>query len=415
MKMILGAWLLAIVSLQAKTEIQAFGEMPSDTRDQLGDTIGGIGSGLVYDTKTDTFFCIADRGPGDGTLPYRPRYVKVKIKQDGKKLIPEVVESVLFRDAEGREMTGLIPNDRQADTPRMKDGRTSLDPEAIALAPDGTLYVTDEYGPYLYQFQQDGKFIRRITLPEAFRPKNDSGKLDFTPDSPIVFGRNINQGPEGLSLLPDGKTAVLAFQSGLMQQGGHSSPVTNLLFLDLTTGKPIAQYLYSFATQLPGSDRELKVERLSVNDILTLDATRFLVLERDGAGRDGREEPSVARYKAVWLIDTTNATNVLETDPADAKPVEKQLVFNLPALVPDPKTLSAKWEGIALLAPPKGRDVELMMTADNDFLSPVIHHDGQEYPFPRAKDTVPGQFFKIKAELPEKSGATPDALPKSKL
>ncbi len=402
MKAIIGAWLLAAVSLQAEAVIEASGELPSNTLDQLGDTVGGIGSGLVYDPKTDLYFCIPDRGPGDGTLPFRPRFVKLRITQDGDKLKPKVVESVLFRDEAGREMTGLIPTDLVANVPRMADGRTCLDPEAIALAKDGTLYVTDEYGPFLYQFQPDGKLIRRITMPEAFHPREDQGKLNFTADAKLVSGRNINQGPEGMCLLPNQKRVALAFQSGLVQQGGRRSTATNILILDLASGKPVAQYAYPFATHIPGTKEPLDLERLSVNDIVALDDTHFLVLERDGSGRDGSKNFSRAKYKSVWAIDTTNATNLLKRKAEQPRAVEKTLLFNLPALVPNPKILSAKWEGLAIIPPTSDHEVTLMMAADNDFLNPVIHQDGKEFPFPRAKDAVPSQFFKIRAELPKK-------------
>lgn len=40
------------------------------------------------------------------------------------------------------------------------------------------------------------------------------------------------------------------------------------------------------------------------------------------------------------------------------------------------------------------------MTADNDFLAPVIQEDGKSYVFPRAEDAVPTQFYKIRVDLP---------------
>lgn len=401
MKALLSACLLAIASVQAGVVIEANGELSTGALDQWGDTVGGIGSGLVYDKASDLFYCIPDRGPGDGTLPFRPRYVKIKLTQKGDQLIPEVVESVIFRDKAGREMTGLIPTDLKADVPQMIDGRVCLDPEAIALASDGTIYVTDEYGPFLYQFQRDGILIRRITLPEAFRPRTAEGKLDFTPDAQLVSGRNINQGPEGMCLLPGEKTAVLAFQSGLMQDGGRTAPHTNILFVDLATGDAQAQYRYVFETKIPSTDTPLEAGKVSVNDIVALSPTRFLVLERDGTGRDGSEKPAPAAYKSVWIVDTSDATNLLKNDSKTVQPVKKTLLFNLPALVADNKSLSAKWEGIALVPPISDRAVTLIFTADNDFLSPVIHEDGENFPFPRVKDSVPSQFYKIRADLPE--------------
>jgi len=387
--------------LHASAEIVAAGELPADARDQFGDTVGGIGSGVIYDATTDTLLCIPDRGAGDGTIPFRPRYIVLKATKSGEKLDLKVVESILFRDEEGREMTGLIPDDPEATTPRMKDGRTCIDPEAIAIAPDGTLYVTNEYGPDLYQFQRDGKLIRRIAMPEWYRPKTAADKIDFTAEAQLATGRNINQGAEGMALMPDGKTVALAFQSGLMQDGGHASPLTRILLLDLQSGEPVEEYYYPIATHLPGTDTPLKPDDLSVNDLIALDAHTFLILERDRFGRTGTKTPTPAAFKAVWLVDTSKATNLLKKSEGTPTPVTKTLLFNLPALVKDPGQLAAKWEGMALLAPVKDGKYTLMMTADNDFLTPEVHQDGKVYPFPRAEDAVPTQFFEISGELPQ--------------
>ncbi len=383
--------------LHAHPLIEANGELPADARDKHGDTLGGIGSGMVYDEKSDVYLAISDRGPGDGTMPYRPRYVAMKIAQEGDKLKPTVLDFWILKDEAGREMTGLIPNDSASPLPRMKDGRTCIDPEAIALAPDDTLYITDEYGPYLYQFQRDGKMIQRIELPADFQPKNKEGKLDFTDKAELVSGRNINQGPEGMCLLPDGTTAALAFQSGLIQDGGRGAGISKILLLDLATGKPKAMYNFLASAELSG----VPAENLSVNDLACIDATRFLLLERDNRGRDGAAQPGTPLFKSVWLLDTGKATNLLEKHSA-VVPVEKQFVFNLVDLIKDPSRLSAKWETITIVPPSNTKEVTLLMAADNDFLTPVIYEEGREYPFPRTEDAVPMQFYKIQVKLPEK-------------
>jgi hypothetical protein len=392
---------LALAPIQAQTTIQAFGELPANTRDHYGDTIGGIGSGITY-AGHDFFICTTDRGPGDGNLPYSPRCVTLQIEQIGNRLSPKIVDSAIYRDKQGRAMTGLIPDDPNASTPRMKDGRTCIDPEAIAFAPDNTIYVSDEYGPYLYQFQRDGRMIRRIALPEIFRPKIASGKTDFRASAPLVSGRMADRGAEGLCLLPGGKTAALIFQNGTIQDRGLHSPYTRIVLLNLATGKCTGMYLYPFATRLPGTTKPLKVEELSVNDMLALDATHFLVLERDGLGRNGTTKSDPARYKAVWLTDISHATNLL-VHPTSPELARKTLLFNLPAVVAEPKKLSAKWEGITLMQPPKNGKVTLMMSADNDFLTPTIYDSGTSYKFSSVVHPVPSQFFKISSTLPQKN------------
>lgn len=378
--------------------IEASGELSSDAVDAGGDTVGGIGSGIVYDRARDAYLMLSDRGPGDGTLPYRPRIAILKIAQEGATLRPRVVDTVVLKDGAGRAMTGLIPDESEAEIPMMKDGRTCIDPEALALAGDGRLFVTDEYGPFLYEFRSDGIMVRRIALPDEFSPREASGKRNFADSAALVSGRAINQGPEGMCLLPGEREAALIFQSAAVQHGGKAAGTTRLVILDLASGKPSAIYRYELSADQAGA----KAEELSVNDLVAIDGSRFLVLERDGKGRDGAADHPLAGYKSVWLVNTKNATNLVGARPgADAVPVSKTLLFNLATLVKTPATLAAKWEGIALIPPSDESQLTLMMTADNDFLSPTIHEDGESRPFPRAEDAVPTQFFKIRVPLPK--------------
>jgi hypothetical protein len=392
------AALLPLANLAASPVVEATGELPATVRDRHGDTVGGIGSGIIYDAKNDVYLMLSDRGPGDGTLPYRPRFAVLRISQEGDRLIPQLVETVIFKDENGRPMTGLIPDDPASELPKMKDGRTCIDPEALALSGDGRLYVTDEYGPFLYEFQRDGTMVRRIALPEEFLPREASGRLNYTDQAKLVSGRAINQGPEGMCLLPGEAQAALIFQSALVQHGGKPAGTTRILILDLASGKPAALYRYDLSPDEAGKP----ADKLSVNDLVALDDRRFLVLERDGQGRDGARNPEPAVYKSVWVADTRHATNLLESTPgAPEVPASKTLLFNLATLVKDPQNLAAKWEGIAVIPPSDDGDVTLMMTADNDFLAPTIHEEGKTYPFPRAEDAVPTQFFKIRAPLPK--------------
>ncbi len=201
-----------------------------------------------------------------------------------------------------------------------------------------------------------------------------------------------------MCLLPDGKTAALIFQSGSVQDGGKSSGRTKIVLLDLASEQATATYWYTMTPE-PFS---VKPAKTSVNDLLALDANRFLVLERDGSGRDGRKSPPLARYKSVWLADLRDATNLLDSKTSPAQPVKKTLLFNLVDLVTDPATLSAKWEGITLIPPITDDSATLLMTADNDFLTPEIHDGPEVHQFPRADDAVPTQIYKIHVPLPEK-------------
>jgi Esterase-like activity of phytase len=400
----------------AEVKLQAYGEIAASARDSLGDTIGGIGSAITYDERTKSVFLMPDRGAGDGTIAYTPRCYRFRITPragDAARLDARLEETIIFRDANGRPFTGLLAD--KAHKPE-RDGLRCLDPEAIAIAPDGTLYVSDEYAPALMHFDRSGRLLDEIALPEWYRPRDKKGSLDYSTSSRTISGRDENRGAEALGILPGGKRAVLVFQSALVQDGGKPAGTTRMLIVDLRSGKPIAEYAYPFGPSLTG------FENLSVNDLAVVDAHTFLVLERDGFGRSGPFKNPKARYKAVWVVDTRGATNLLKlrdrpydqqpsspafkplTRSADVRFVKKTLLFNLPDLLPQLgmplSQLSAKWEGIALLPPKSKREFHLLMTADNDFLSPVLRFDGKTTRFPRAVDSVPTQFFEILAQRP---------------
>ncbi len=205
-----------------------------------------------------------------------------------------------------------------------------------------------------------------------------------------------------MSISPDGKTIAAIFQSGLMQDGGHTSPTTRLIVLDLETGRPLASYAYAFAESVPSTGKKLGIRDLSVNDLISLGDSKFLVLERDGFGRDGTMKHKRATLKSVWFADAAGAdqpARIQERPRADEK---KRCSSTSPTSHPILKSSRRSGRASVSCRHRRGQHLTIMMSADNDFLTPVIHEDGKSYPFPRTKDSVPTQFFKIRADLPEK-------------
>ncbi|HVE16319.1 MAG TPA: esterase-like activity of phytase family protein, partial [Chthoniobacterales bacterium] len=300
------AAMLAASALRAEATLQAYGEIPASAKDSLGDTIGGIGSAIAYDPKTGDVFMMPDRGAGDGTIDYRPRCYRIKITPSAKNpkhLDCRVEETILFRDRKGRPFTGLLSDTSATPT---RNGRRCLDSEAISIAPDGTIYVSDEYAPALLQFGRDGRLLREIPLPDWYRPRDRQGTIDYR--AKTVTGREENRGCEAMGILPDGKHAVMILQSALVQDGGKSGGTSRVLILDLRTGQPTAEYAYAFADPTAWHPA-LKFKDLSVNDLTVVDKHTLLVLERDDLGRDGPLVHTTARYKTVWKVDLRGATN----------------------------------------------------------------------------------------------------------
>ena len=146
-----------------------------------GDTVvrnGGFGSGMAKSPRDpDVFWLLTDRGPN------------VNGANSGEKIFPnpEFAPQVgIFRHTEGQlvregtitlktqagfPITGL-PNPvgfgGTGETPLDLDGNllpldpTGMDPEGLAIAPDGTFWVSDEYGPHIVHFAADGRTIERI-------------------------------------------------------------------------------------------------------------------------------------------------------------------------------------------------------------------------------------------------------------
>lgn len=61
-----------------------------------------------------------------------------------------------------------------------------MDSEGLAINDDGTFWVGDEYGPYVWLFDSNGTIISAIRPPEAIIPKRN-GSDSFSADSPPAY------------------------------------------------------------------------------------------------------------------------------------------------------------------------------------------------------------------------------------
>ena len=112
------------------------------------------------------------------------------------------------------------------DLPVAANGHVSLDDEALAFAGDGSFWIGDEYGAYVYHFTAGGKMLVVTRPPGAFIPMR-GGAENFSANSPPhgqkydvgnpQSGRQDNQGFEGMSITPDHKHLLAITQSALMQ------------------------------------------------------------------------------------------------------------------------------------------------------------------------------------------------------
>lgn len=253
-----------------------------------------------------------------------------------------------------------------------------LDPEGIRLSNDGKhVYITDEYGPYVYQFDRTtGQRTNTYTLPANFAIANLTAQ-GATEISGNTSGRVANKGMEGLAITPDGKTLVGFEQSPLIQDGGDGGRANRIVTIDTLTGNT-HQYAYdNFVSS--------KNKSYNSSEMLALNDHEFLVLERDGKGLgDG----SNAALKQIYKVDISGATDVsglsgeaalLAKAPTKSLFLDIKSVLNANGITDD--LIPAKLEGMAF-----GEDVTidgilkhtLYIANDNDFLA--TSPDGKSNP-----------------------------------
>jgi len=157
----------------AKIVLLATGTIPGDSTDLSGlkdnlpdgtphNRLGAMGSGIAWTGDGNRYVMIADRGPKDGAVPFRCRFHVFDIPvKAGEAIKPRLLSTTLLTGPAGKPYIGLA----SAFGEGAKDG-LRLDPEGVRMARNGNLFVSDEYGPFVIEFDRDGKQIRLLKVPD---------------------------------------------------------------------------------------------------------------------------------------------------------------------------------------------------------------------------------------------------------
>jgi hypothetical protein len=400
-----------------------------------GNVLGGMGSGLAW-AGGNTFLATPDRGPNatnygvqpsplDNTASYISRFQTVQMTLtaggtsiNGTTALPFAVTPTLAATTLLSSPTALnygtgtglgltaggtpVPNGAPAlnttNNTNYFTGRSDnfgagnsgnpanarLDPEGIRMANDGrSVFISDEYGPYVYQFDRaTGARIRSFTLPSS-----GAGNLDIANLSPVgateisgnTTGRTTNKGMEGLAITPDGKTLVGIMQAPLLQDAANSNTnkLLRIVTIDIATGTT-HEYGYLLTTGT------------GVSEITAINDHEFLVDERDGKGLGNAPNDSAVNKK-LYKIDLTGATDITNLSGLAAKnaAVSKTQFVDLVSLLTangwTASEIPSKIEGLAF-----GADVisggtlyhTLWVANDNDFVpgSPTDTASGNSGP-----------------------------------
>jgi len=357
---------------RAEVALVGVGRIAGDARDASrlpgtytnadGETIpaaqfGSFGSAITYTGSDNRYYATNDRGFGDGSTRSLDRFHRLDITIDpaAKRVKAVLVETRLLTNEAGENLVG-------SSSDFAVDSRQSLrfDPEGLRVGPQGTLFISDEYGPAIDEFAPSGRRLRSLPVPARFRVAQLDADEEVETRSNRT-GRVTNKGMEGLAITPEGRTLVGIMQGPLIQDGGKKGINCRILTIDVDSGAT-HEYLYPLSSPKRG-----------VSEILAIDANRFLVLERDGTGgKDG--------FARLFQIDLRNASDIsafgnepddglpLSQPPAGVTPVAKRQFLDLlePRFGLATKEFPAKIEGLTWGPDlPDGRRL-LLVTSDND-------------------------------------------------
>ena len=187
--------------------VAGFGSVVSDARDQYGDTIS-IGSSMTVKNwkrsgkgYTATLYGLPDRGWNtngtQNTIPrvhifditFTPAPDATVAKPAGPNLVFDYKRTILLSGPDGKPMTGLDPDLSGGLTyagfptlpaatytgdgfggPGAGDTRIVLDAEGLVVDDDGSFWISDEYGPFVYRFNNNGQMVNAIQPPDALLP-----------------------------------------------------------------------------------------------------------------------------------------------------------------------------------------------------------------------------------------------------
>ena len=335
---------------------------------------GGLGSDLTYTGHDNVFIAAPDRGPFDGLtdVPFLDRlhFLHITTNLQSRQVSTVLLDTRFLKNEFGDQFLGAAVA-FDLDNPL---ATLRFDPEGIRASATGTIFISDEYGPYVFEFDRQGNLVRRLEVPAKFPIAHPSGN----PTEELLgntSGRQANRGMEGLAISPDGTTLYGIMQNALLQDGALTPATTDriglnnrILTIDVATGET-REYVYRIEAANRGQ---------GASEILAINDHEFLVLERDNRSWLAAE-PQAPTRKWIYRIDIAGATDVSGmtlpsgTLPMGIQPVRKELFINL--LDPDfglhhndARAIAEKIEGLAWGPDlPDGRHL-LYVISDNDLI-----------------------------------------------
>ena len=158
-----------------------------------------------------------------------------------------------------------------------------FDIESFVFAKDGTIWVGDEFGPYLLHFDATGKLLEApIAVPNVRAPQNPG----VSPTNPANLG---SRGLESTAINTS-KTKLITALEGPVTGDSATNDILRIYEFDLTSNTFGTQYKYKL---------EKTSNSQSINDLTAINDNEYLVIEKD------RLTGAAAEFKKIYKINLT--------------------------------------------------------------------------------------------------------------
>lgn len=272
-------------------------------------------SGVQFAPECGEYLVLSDNGFGSkyNSIDYLLRLYTIKadpITAEGGTGAIQVTGMVELRDP-----AQLVPFfiAREFTTDRYLTG-FDFDIESVVFDNNGSMWIGDEFGPYLLHFDRDGRLLE-APIPTPLDPSDNSDDAEFVraPHNPALLARAPQPASESM--------ATIRTSRGF--EGMATSPDRSILYPMLegtVVGDPAGSLrIYRFDPMTSSYHADFMLYQLedakhAIGDFTVINDEEFLVIERDNKGGDA------AQFKKIYLINLSETDDdgfVSKTEVAD--------------------------------------------------------------------------------------------------
>lgn len=255
-------------------------------------------SGVQFGPECGSYWMLSDNGFGSkfNSIDYLLRFYQVTPQ-------PKTVDGGLGKVMVNgfinlSDPAGLVPFfiAREFSADRLLTG-FDFDVESFVFDAHGTLWVGEEFGPYLLHFDASGRLIDApISTPniggdsEFVQAPQNPALLASSPQPGATSAANLpsSRGFEGMAVSPDGLTLYPMLEGTV---AGDPEGSLRIYTFDVAS----KSYMTDTVALYPLAD-----PNHAIGDFTVINENEFLVIERDGASGDK------AAFKKIFKIDLSN-------------------------------------------------------------------------------------------------------------